>query len=588
VGGLGGMLAAGPPGAVAGAVVGAGGQRVADESYLGDPRRWAQYADLAKKGVAERTRGSGGRGVAFVEESDWVNDRDAKTRPALEAFLGEPCPGRVGICGSGGGLRAATALAGFLAEAHQCGLLNATTYLSGVSGSCWTLAALYAEDTFAPSVFPEILRKRVHKDLRAPDSAWLGGSVSAPDLFVFPRFAARCRDGHDVGIVDVWGAHLAATLLPPPSQGGFGLAAFRRRLVRGAAPLPLLTAVEPVQVGPEWSSKNCCERCGDSFSFTSARHHCRACGVSVCDACCPGFGAATLAEALARMRSTDVDFEAKVWARPLGDVVRRCGRCVAAGTEAPDERTAWRWWELGPYQVGHIGGRKIDACAFGRRLHEPPCAATGGEPVGALLGVVGSAFCATLEKVEGCGKGGYMSAAAKYLASSHGDPGASLVEPATFHAGGATVRLADAGFCHNLGWLPLLQRRCEVIFSIDASMHALAGDTFDPSYELGRARKAAERLGVDLPPIDIEAYTTQPVSFHTNDRTLLICLPLVGFEDDAWCPLRTAHAGGFCSNAGASYEPDDFDRLSGFMRSRLRVALPQIKRRIAVHLRATF
>ena len=215
VGGLGGMLAAAPPGAVAGAVVGAGGQRVADESYLGDPRRWAQYAQLAKKGVAERTRGSGGRGVAFVEESNWVNDRDAKTRPALEAFLGEPCTGRVGICGSGGGLRAATALAGFLAEAHQCGLLDATTYLSGVSGSCWTLAALYTEDQFAPNALPDILRQRMEKDLRAPDSAWLGGSVSAPDSFVFPRFAARCRDGHDVGIVDVWGAHLAATLLQP-------------------------------------------------------------------------------------------------------------------------------------------------------------------------------------------------------------------------------------------------------------------------------------------------------------------------------------------------------------------------------------
>ena len=51
VGGLGGMLAAGPPGAVAGAVVGAGGQRVADESYLGDPRRWSQYADLATRAL---------------------------------------------------------------------------------------------------------------------------------------------------------------------------------------------------------------------------------------------------------------------------------------------------------------------------------------------------------------------------------------------------------------------------------------------------------------------------------------------------------------------------------------------------------
>ena len=97
----------------------------------------------------------------------------------------------------------------------------------------------------------------------------------------------------------------------------------------------------------------------------------------------------------------------------------------------------------------------------------------------------------------------------------------------------------------------------------------------------------AERLGIDLPPIDFEAYTTQPVSFHANEQTLLICLPLVGFEDDPWCPLRTAHAGGFCSNAGASYEAKDFDRLSGFMRNRLRAALPEVKRRIAAHLSST-
>ncbi len=331
VGGLGGMLAAGPPGAVAGAVVGAGGQRVADESYLGDPRRWSQYADLATKGVEERTRGLDSKGVEFVDEGAWVKQRDARTGPALEVLLGERISGRIGICGSGGGLRAATALAGFLAEAHACGLLDATTYLSGVSGSCWTLSALYAEDAFDPRKFPEILRERVAKDLRAPHSAWLAGSVSAPDSFVFPRFAARCRDGHDVGIVDVWGAHLAATLLPPPAHGGFGLAAFRRKLVKGAAPLPLLTAVEPVKVGPEWSSKNCCERCGDSFSLANARHHCRACGASVCDACCPGFGSSTLAAALGRMRSTDVDFEGGVWCTSASSSLRESVTLLLAG-----------------------------------------------------------------------------------------------------------------------------------------------------------------------------------------------------------------------------------------------------------------
>ena len=97
-----------------------------------------------------------------------------------------------------------------------------------------------------------------------------------------------------------------------------------------------------------------------------------------------------------------------------------------------------------------------------------------------------------------------------------------------------SVRLATVGF-HWRTWkilvLPFAVTffliSLEVIFSIDASMHALKGDCFDPSYELDRARRAAERLGVDLPPIDMKSYVTRPVSFHTDGKTLLICLPLL-------------------------------------------------------------
>ena len=91
VGGLGGMLAAGPPGAVAGAVVGAGGQRVADESYLGDPRRWSQYADLATKGVEERTRGLDAKGVEFVDEGAWSNSATRGRGRPSRCFLGRTC-----------------------------------------------------------------------------------------------------------------------------------------------------------------------------------------------------------------------------------------------------------------------------------------------------------------------------------------------------------------------------------------------------------------------------------------------------------------------------------------------------------------
>ncbi|WFD43086.1 phospholipase A2 [Malassezia psittaci] len=49
----------------------------------------------------------------------------------------------IAIGGSGGGYRAMFAYAGFIKEAENTGLWQCTTWVSGVSGSCWTVAALY-------------------------------------------------------------------------------------------------------------------------------------------------------------------------------------------------------------------------------------------------------------------------------------------------------------------------------------------------------------------------------------------------------------------------------------------------------------
>ena len=43
----------------------------------------------------------------------------------------------IAVLGSGGGTRAMTSLYGSLAGLQELGLLDAVTYLSGVSGSTW-------------------------------------------------------------------------------------------------------------------------------------------------------------------------------------------------------------------------------------------------------------------------------------------------------------------------------------------------------------------------------------------------------------------------------------------------------------------
>jgi hypothetical protein len=66
-----------------------------------------------------------------------------KVRPALEAILGKQLPAdtklTLGVCCSGGGYRAMIATLGFLTGLEKIGLLDATTYMAGLSGSTWLL-----------------------------------------------------------------------------------------------------------------------------------------------------------------------------------------------------------------------------------------------------------------------------------------------------------------------------------------------------------------------------------------------------------------------------------------------------------------
>ena len=170
------------------------------------------------------------------------------------------------------------------------------------------------------------------------------------------------------------------------------------------------------------------------------------------------------------------------------------------------------------------------------------------------------------------------------------------------------LELADAGFSHNYPFDPMLARDVDVIISLDASCHRLEAtslldrpgaatrlDAAAVAGELKRSKLSAARVfgdsagGRTLPPIDVRSYVSQPVSFHRDlfgDGPLLVSMHLGKLDDaDAFCPLKNAHAGGFCANSTASYEPGDFDRLADFARRRLRGALPAIRKHVGEHLR---
>ena len=75
-----------------------------------------------------------------TQEEQYLQARALHTQQATKKIVDETEPVRIALCGSGGGYRAMISMLGSLEGADEIGLLDATTYLAGVSGSTWAIA----------------------------------------------------------------------------------------------------------------------------------------------------------------------------------------------------------------------------------------------------------------------------------------------------------------------------------------------------------------------------------------------------------------------------------------------------------------
>lgn len=157
----------------------------------------------------------------------------------------------IGICGSGGGLRALVAGASSYHSAQQAGLFDCVTYTAGVSGSCWLQTLYYSSIT--GQRFDRLLnhlKARLGIHITYPP-AFLDLVTSAPTnkYLLSGGFEKwKGQDGAEFGLVDIYGLLLGARLLVPKNEVAineldFKLSNQARFIETGAHPLPLYTAV---------------------------------------------------------------------------------------------------------------------------------------------------------------------------------------------------------------------------------------------------------------------------------------------------------------------------------------------------------
>ncbi|CAO2653638.1 Nn.00g030490.m01.CDS01 [Neocucurbitaria sp. VM-36] len=192
------------------------------------------------------------------EEKAFLQKRAHFTKAALARYLDIPeatiHPDDVPViamCGSGGGLRALVAGSSSYLSSKEQGLFDCVTYTAGVSGSCW-LQTLYYSDITQRSHARLIrhLKNRLGVHIAFPPDA-LELLVSAPtNKYLLSGLVEKAKGipDADFGIVDIYGALLAARLLVPKgalsvSEYDFKVSNQRRYTDDGSNPLPIYTAV---------------------------------------------------------------------------------------------------------------------------------------------------------------------------------------------------------------------------------------------------------------------------------------------------------------------------------------------------------
>ncbi|XP_012921621.1 cytosolic phospholipase A2 gamma isoform X2 [Heterocephalus glaber] len=106
------------------------------------------------------------------EEQEAVEKRGCQVLTALKKLskdneawnLPKAQPPVIAVLGSGGGLRAHIACLGVLSELKTLGLLDAVTYLSGVSGSTWALSSFYTKDGNTEDIEAELKHRFDQKE----------------------------------------------------------------------------------------------------------------------------------------------------------------------------------------------------------------------------------------------------------------------------------------------------------------------------------------------------------------------------------------------------------------------------------------
>ncbi|XP_068424048.1 cytosolic phospholipase A2 zeta-like [Clinocottus analis] len=176
-----------------------------------------------------------------TQEKEFLKKRSVVVSQALQKLFGASTDPKtvpkIAVVASGGGSRAMTCLLGSLRGLKDIGVLDAVTYITGVSGSTWAMSDLYQEPNWSQQDVDSVISAK-----KEQMTQHLRNLVSLEKHFSnTKRIAEKEQDGYTTSFIDRLG--LVFEQLVFGKKVTSTLSEQRRAVNEGQNPLPIYTAV---------------------------------------------------------------------------------------------------------------------------------------------------------------------------------------------------------------------------------------------------------------------------------------------------------------------------------------------------------
>lgn len=223
------------------------------------------FPEVAQTARVRRSAGIG------PEEQAFLAKRKARVRDQFAKYMGwdpsavhpDDVP-TIAFGGSGGGYRAMLAVLGYSLAMKQAGFWDLLTYMSGVSGSCWAIAAYYTFGAADMNTVIEHCKKRLspHHPL-SPDAIGKLLGTSRGDYETLGPLIQKQKSGLQTVPMDLYAVFTTGYLFMQPDpmlkpltgaeaeipgyhKSWWKWSEARKYLDDGSEPLPILTAIRYV------------------------------------------------------------------------------------------------------------------------------------------------------------------------------------------------------------------------------------------------------------------------------------------------------------------------------------------------------